>query len=256
MMTEYTAPHPISTTLQAEMPSTYPVSTCQVESIWHDGIMYEHPIFVTNAIYHVFNRGVAKQPLFHDERDYRQFLICLSFYLEASPTEKLSAAKQGHRLDEALAKPVDRPLVEILAYCLMPNHFHLVVRQLQDGGLSTFMRRALNSYTRYYNTRYRRVGTMFQGTFRAVLLESDEQLLHVTRYVHLNAPVAKLVDDPKLYPWSSYLIYLDSRSTRLCDPAMVLEMAGSPAMYESFVKDYLGYAHELALIKDLLIDID
>ncbi len=216
--------------------------------------MYVHPVFVNDSIYHVYNRGVAKQPLFHDEHDYHQFLICLSYYLESTPEGKLSDAKKSHRLEEILSEPVQKPIVEILAYCLMPNHFHLVVRQLADGGISTFMRRSLNSYTRYYNTRYRRVGTMFQGTFRAVFVGSDEQLLHVTRYVHLNAPVAKLTDDPRSYLWSSYQTYVAATSSRLCDPSLVLEIAGGPAVYESFTKDYLGYARDLAIVKDLLLD--
>jgi putative transposase len=146
------------------------------------------------------------------------------------------------------------PLVEIIAYCLMPNHFHLVVRQLVDGGITSFMRRAMNSYTRAYNTRYRRVGTVFQGRFSEVVVESDQQLLHLTRYVHLNPFVAKLVRSPKEYPWSSYQLYLAEGSSRLCRPTDIVTIAGGGTRYQSFVEDYASYAQDLASIKRLLHD--
>lgn len=210
--------------------------------------------FVTGSYYHVFNRGVAKQTLFHNDGDYRRFLETLSFYLEASPINRLSIAKKNPKFDATLLDEPQCSLVEIVAYCLMPNHFHLIVRQMIDNGLSTYTRRAFNSYTRYYNTRYDRVGTAFQGTFQAVLINSDEQLLHVTRYVHLNPFVAKLVDIPVDFPWSSLNAYFRGMDWRLCHPSLVLQLAGSSSAYKEFVHDYAEYAQTLSDLKKHLID--
>ncbi len=216
--------------------------------------MYEHPHFVTGETYHIYNRGVAKQPLFRDESDFLQFLLGLSFYRESKPETSLATAKKLQSVDEQTQGEPDQPLVEILAFCLMPNHFHLLVRQTTNGGISTFMSRVLNSFTRYANTRQQRVGTMFQGTFRAVHITSDEQLLHVSRYIHLNPFVARLVDHTVEYRWSSYSNYLRDQPTRLCHPGFVLELSGGADRYQEFVDDYASYARDFALIKDLVLE--
>lgn len=98
---------------------------------------YEHPAFVTDEYYHVFNRGVAKQQIFHDEHDHLRFLQTLSFYRESKPETKLSLIAP-ERMQTILAEEPVSPLVEILAYCLMPNHFHLLLKQNTDGGISFF----------------------------------------------------------------------------------------------------------------------
>ncbi len=215
--------------------------------------MYEQPNFETGHAYHAYNRGVAKQPLYDDGVDYRLMLEALSFYLDGSPATSLTAARKLDGFQKFLIAPATRPLVEVFAFCLMPNHFHLVLRQLQDGGISTYLRRALNSFTRAYNTRHHRVGTMFQGTFRAVAVESDEQLLHLTRYVHLNPFVARLSDTPS-YPWSSYGSYLSGTKTRFVNPSLPLQLAGGQEAYKDFVIDYADYARSIAEYKKLLID--
>ncbi len=217
-------------------------------------MVYVRPTFVTGGFYHVYNRGVAKQSLFANDSDRNHLLKTLSFYLESEPPKRLSVVSDELLL-ETLNQPVQTPLVEILAYCLMPNHFHLLVRQTADGGVSTFLRRMQNSYTRYYNTKYHRVGTMFQGRFQAVAVTSDAQLLHVSRYIHLNPVVARLTKALKEYEWSSYPQYVQAQSNRFCNPAMILEMAHSPENYKGFVTDYMDYAISLHDYKDLLIDV-
>ncbi len=215
---------------------------------------YIQPSFATGHFYHVYNRGVAKQEIFQDERDYRRLLTTFQFYLESTPENKLSALNQTKEFRGTLAKDPAKPLVEIHAYCLMPNHFHLLLRQQEQGGVSTFMSRSLNSYTRYCNTRRTRVGSMFQGTFRAVHVSSDEQLLHVSRYIHLNPVVARLSRRADEYPWSSHNDVVRGIESRLCRPSLLIQLAGGSQTYQEFCEDYLGYAQELALIKDKLID--
>lgn len=218
--------------------------------------MYQKPSFVTGSYYHLYNRGVAKQPLFHDAQDYRHFLLTLGYYLEDAPAKRLSEVAPVIKAQLLTSEP-DTPLVEIVAYCLMPNHFHILVRQLVDDGITTFMRRALNSYTRSFNTRYDdRVGTIYQGRFSAVAVITDEQLLHLSRYIHLNPVVAGLSNTVEAYAWSSYRTYIGIEApNRLAHPAIVLGMIGNEAdRYRTFVEDQISYAQELELVKHLSLE--
>jgi putative transposase len=216
--------------------------------------MYNRPVFVTGQYYHLYNRGVAKQPLFHDDQDYRHFLLTIAHYQEAEPTHRLSDLPPQERAILFLSE-AGRPIIEMIAFSLMPNHFHLLVRQLIDGGISTFMRRAMNSYTRAYNVRYHRVGTVFQGRFSAVLVTTDEQLLHLVRYIHLNAVVSHICERPEDYRWSSHRQYLTNKTNRLCHPQLLLTMIGGDQhRYQSFVNDQIAYASELELIKHLTLE--
>ncbi|MBI4185822.1 transposase [Candidatus Berkelbacteria bacterium] len=136
----------------------------------------------------------------------------------------------------------------------MPNHFHLLLEEVTEGGISRFLRRSLLSYTRYFNTRHSRVGPLFQGNFRFVLIENNDQFLHVTRYIHLNPYVAKLTDDPESYRWSSYLAYQHNQPNRLCNPLLALELAHSPLDYQEFLVDFASYARDFALIRKHAFD--
>lgn len=215
--------------------------------------MYIKPTFANQNIYHLYNRGVAKQPIFNDERDYQRLLETFGFYLENRPATKLSTI-DPQELKKILKGPASHPIVEILGYCLMPNHFHLLARQLKENGISIFMRCSLDSYTRYYNTRHNRVGPIFQGTFKAVLVETDDQLKHLSRYIHLNPFVDNLVRTPESYKWSSYKYYLLGQTSRICSPDFATNLVGSANEYREFVTDYADYAQSIARIKKSLID--
>src|SRR3989344_6077012 len=138
--------------------------------------------FINNHFYHIYNRGSEKRPIFENQRDYQRFLKTLIYYQIEGPKPRFSKfpSLAITKLDE------NRKLVEILAYCLMPNHFHLLLKQVRDKGITEFLSNLSNSYTKYYNTKYNRVGHLFQSEFKAVIMESNEQLLHVSRYIHLN----------------------------------------------------------------------
>ena len=213
--------------------------------------MYTRPVFVTGQYYHIYNRGVAKQPLFHDSQDYQHFLLTMAHYLESAPTHRFSDLLPRDRAILLLGEPLT-PIVEIVAYCLMPNHFHLLVRQLADGGITQFMQRSMNSYSRAYNTRYLRIGTIFQGRFSAIHVTTDEQLLHLVRYIHLNPVVSHICSRPEDYRWSSHQNYIKNETHRICHPQLVLNMIGG--RYQSFVSDHIAYANELELIKHLSLE--
>jgi len=208
---------------------------------------------ITGNVYHLFNRGVAKQDIFKTPDDCRHFLTTLSFYLEASPTAQLSKT-DPEIIKDMLETPAENPLTSILAYCLMSNHFHLIAKQLVDDGIVSFIRRALDSYTRYFNTKYDRVGTIFQGRYKNVIIENSEQLMHLSRYIHLNPFIGRIVQKPEQYIWSSYQLYLKNKTNRLCDPSMVLELFdSSPQKYQELVDDYSEYARSLADLKSELL---
>lgn len=135
----------------------------------------------------------------------------------------------------------------------MPNHFHLLIKQVEDNGISVFVSKLINSYTKYFNTKYNRVGPLFQGQFKSVLIENDEQLIHLSRYIHLNPLVAHLIMDLKDYRWSSYSEFLNS-TTGFCSKQIVLDFFSSPDGYKQFVDDQAEYAEELEIIKHQLIE--
>lgn len=209
--------------------------------------------FSTGSFYHIINRGITNQNLFNNAWDYKRFILTLNYYIEEKPQQKLSLTTK-EELDKILPNSPKKPLVGIMAYCLMPNHFHLLLKQVTRGGITAFMKNLQNSYTRYYNIKNKRIGTLYQGKFKAVLIEGDEQLLHVSRYIHLNPFAAKIIDRPHQYSWSSYQHYLHNRSNRICAPQLILEMIGSPRKYREFIENYADYARALATIKKQILE--
>lgn len=153
------------------------------------------PCIIANGeYYHVYNRGVAKRSIFLSEKDNAQALLALTYYLYIHPPMKLSRYKElSFRDRNAIFGKLQQKndvLVQLIAFTFMPNHIHVLLRQIAPNGIATYMSQFQNSYTRYFNTIHMRVGPLFQGAFKAVRIESEEQLLHVTRYIHLNPVVA------------------------------------------------------------------
>lgn len=207
--------------------------------------------FVNDQYYHIYNRGTEKRALFEGTTDRRRFLKTLRYYQIAGPKPKFS---NYFKLELFKIDP-SKKIVEILCYCLMPNHFHLLIKQLRDGGITEFLSKVSNSYTKYFNTKYNRVGPLFQGEFKAVLVESDEQLLHLSRYIHLNPLSAFLVKNLDDYEWSSFKEYTGG-AVGLCAKDGILGFFKSPKSYQQFVLDQADYGQTLESIKHQLIDED
>lgn len=216
---------------------------------------------VTGQIYHVINRGSASQPVFLDKKDYGRGLETIFYYqnkeapLRYSFFLRLPSSQKGELLERL--KKERKFLVEIIAYCLMPNHFHLLLKQIQDKGISVFMGNVANSYTRYFNTRHNRTGHLFQGKFKAVRVETEEQLLHLSRYIHLNpytSYLTKNLKDLLSYPYSSLNEYLEPKKEGSCYKAIILENFGEISSYKKFVFDQADYQRRLQEIKHLVIE--
>lgn len=208
---------------------------------------------VSGEFYHIFNRGSEKRDIFTQIRDYKRFQQTLYYYQFIGP--KPSFSKFAKSDLNAFRPNVNQKLVEILCYCSMPNHFHLLVKQLKDRGISTFVSQFANSYTKYFNTKYRRVGPLLQGAFKAVRIETDEQLVHVSRYIHLNPVVSGLVKKPEEYQWSSYLEYI-TQNPFFCSINEVMSLFSSPQKYQEFVEAQIDYGITLEILKHRTIDIN
>jgi len=153
--------------------------------------------FIQGGFYHIFNRGNRKQNIFLTEKDYKRY------------TDKLNEYRQKHN-------------ISILSYCLMPNHVHMLVRQNGPGPVSTFIQRLHTAYSMYFNKKYEQVGHVFQNRFKAKIINRDEYLMHLSRYIHLNPQ--KLVTKLPSYKWSSYHSYLEEKRDDFVDTKFILSM--------------------------------
>ncbi len=178
------------------------------------------------ALYHVTARGNNREPIFLDERDYRQYLRLLRQYK-------------------------DRFQFTLHAYALMPNHVHLILEPAVETTVSRVMQCLTIAYTKWFNRRYRRVGHVFQGRFHSKLIDKETYLLVASRYVHLNPVRANLVRQPADYPWSSYRAYHDPAQDplRLTDTVAVLGLVSPGAQrprdaYREFVEAPFGIRYQ------------
>lgn len=214
-------------------------------------------VLANGEYYHLFNRGVERRPVFTNRHEFSRAMDLVNFYHFDKPTLRYSkylALDEGRRRN-FLASLKDKA-VEIIAFCLMGNHFHFLIRQVKEGGSSKFMANFMNSYTKYFNTKYQRVGHLFQGAFKAVHVETDEQLLHLSRYIHLN-PITSFKVKPqelKDYQWSSYPSYIENSDVKFVNKDIVMSFFKKSFKYEEFVLDQAGYAKKLKTIEHQTID--
>ncbi len=218
---------------------------------------------VQGEIYHVYNRGIDRRPTFTDKREKQRALEVMSFYRFANLPIKLSrflvlAPEKQFEINQILRDSSDN-LVEIFAFCIMPNHFHFLLKQTSPNGISKFMANFQNSYTRYFNTKHERVGALFLTQFKAVRIEDEEQLLHTCRYIHLNPSTSYIVKDYislRNYQWSSLGEYLGdiSGSNIFCSKEIILSHFNTVKAFEKFHKDQLDYQRSLDKIKHLILE--
>ncbi|TSC92255.1 MAG: hypothetical protein CEN92_51 [Candidatus Berkelbacteria bacterium Licking1014_96] len=209
--------------------------------------------FVNGNYYHLYNRGVAKQNIFRCRRDYQSLLNRFAYYLDSKVKPPISRLTRKE-LEKELSTQVKSPLIKIIQYCLMPNHFHLFIQQLEDNGIDLFIRIALDSYSRYFNTKHERVGPVFQGKFKSVEVEDNDQCMHLSRYIHLNPCVANIANKPEDYEWSSYQSFSQKNKSRVCNPKLILDYFKSSKDYQNFVNDYRDYMISLESVGDLILD--
>lgn len=194
---------------------------------------------VPDSYYHIYARGASRQPIFLDDQDYRVFLSLLERYL--SP----------HEIRDGAGMPYDKLAddISLLCYCLMRNHFHLLVYQAHEHAMTRLMRGVMTSYSRYFNKKYQRSGSVFESRYKASRISSDEYLLHISRYIHLNPK------EWQSYPHSSLAYYVSGGHTPdWLQPARIQELFGDAAAYEEFLADYEAVKDSLKRVKHELAD--
>lgn len=214
-------------------------------------------VFANGEYFHLFNRGVERRLVFTNKREFLRAVDLANFYrFDKLPLRYSKFLALGEEQKLNFLARLNEKTVELTAFCLMGNHFHFLVKQLKDNGVSKFMANFTNSYTKYFNTKYQRVGPLFQGAFKAVHIESDEQLVHLSRYIHLN-PVSGFKVKPeelKDYSWSSYPSYIGEADVNFVDKEPVMNFFKKPVKYQEFVLDQADYAKRLKAIEHLVIE--
>jgi putative transposase len=185
--------------------------------------MYRNLTFSFEEFYHIYNRGTEKRIIFLDDYDHSRFTLLLYLCNSTDRVDLGDLLRQGLSLSEIFREERTDTLVEIGAWCLMPNHFHILIKEKAENGISMFMKKLLTSYSMYFNKKYHRTGSLFQGPFKAKHLDYDQYLKYQFTYIHLN-PIAiidsgwkeKYIQDKKKannfiknYKYSSYLDYSD-----------------------------------------------
>jgi len=206
--------------------------------------------------YHVYSRSIAGYRIFNDHSDYERMNELINLYNHADFNYKYSTYSNltlPTQIDILTGLSQSQKLLtENIAFCLMPTHFHLLLKQKESNGISKFIGRVLNGYSRYFNARYCRQGPLWSGRFKSVLVTSDEQLLHLTRYLHLNPTSAGLVEKPEQWKYSSYEKYINEEKDGILQHEELFAIP--PKQYKKFVMNRKDYQKELSKIKSLVIE--
>jgi len=190
-------------------------------------------IDIEDAYYHIYARGNSKQQLFFSAYDYSVFLNLLKRYLSPEPIKDNSGREYPHLRND----------LELLAYCIMPNHFHLLIYQINAGAMACLMRGIMTSFSRYFNAGHAKSGPVFESRYKASMITAESYLEHISRYIHLN---------PKgwrQYPYSSIHSYVGERREPWLKPDKIVAMFESSREYLSFVEDYEDHKKMLDSIK-------
>jgi REP element-mobilizing transposase RayT len=192
--------------------------------------------------YHIFNRGNAKQNIFLDTQDYQFFLLRLDQNLYPDKDKRIFRSS-----------PLPENAFSLINFCLMPNHYHLLIKQNKEIPVSKLISRICTSYSKYFNKKYERVGHVFQDQFKQVNVDNNDYLLWLSAYIHQNPSVAGLIKNPADYKWSSFKLMGDSKSL-IKDYEIILEQFKNLNDYHKFVNSSFNLIKEKKEIEHLLLD--
>ncbi|MBI4973267.1 transposase [Candidatus Roizmanbacteria bacterium] len=210
------------------------------------------PKLVNGEIYHICNKSIANFGIFKNEHNCKRFLKAVDFYNNIFVWSSLSqAVKRKKYVSSNLMALKNDGLIKILSYCIVPDHYHLLFKVQKEYPISKYINDIENSYTRYFNVKYNRKGPLWQSRYRCVLIKSDEQLLHTSRYIHLNPSTGGLVEQPEDWIYSSYRDLIFNPDI-LQDLKEISIRDGET--YRRFVEDNLDYQKNLKRIKNLILD--
>lgn len=217
--------------------------------------MSRNIIFSEGEYYHVYNRGTEKRNIYTNKSDRDRFLALLYLANGSSPIH--ISNHQGSTLMSLLSIDRENTLVDIVAYCLMPNHFHLILKEKEENGISRFMQKMTTGYTMYFNKRHDRSGNLFQGKFKAKHIDNDEYFKYLISYIHLN-PI-KIIDPKWMedgiknkdtsekyldnFPYSSYLDYIgfNRMENKIINNKALPDYFEMPKDFKANVTEWLSY---------------
>jgi len=216
---------------------------------------YRRVPLATTEIYHVFTKSIAGFKIFNSDKAFQRMKEAMVFYSAEDTPCKLSLFLERDRTHSNAGLELGtKRIVRIIAYCFMPTHIHLLLQQLEDNGISRYINLILKSYAKYFNITHNRKGPLWEGRFKNVLVDTDEQLLHLTRYIHLNPVTAGIVDKPEEWLYSSYREYIDmvDKKKCICKYKDIVDI--TPGSYKKFAEDRISYQRELERIKHLVLE--
>lgn len=237
---------------------------------------YRKEKFANGEIYHIMLRGLDDNLIFKDMNDYYRGVFSIYEFNNAKPTE-IRKRRQARRKEkkkssgDPLSAVIDKrdKFVDVLCFCFMPNHIHLLVKQLKDEGITKFMRKVGAGYGRYFNTKYKRKGYVFQNRFRSVYIGDDNQFRIIFNYIHSNPvsliergwkengvkepdKVVKFLED---YKWSSYKDYLgENNFPSVTEREFMSDFVGGLEGCKIAIKDWMEYKKALSQSMDLLLE--
>jgi len=198
--------------------------------------------FVNNEYYHIYNRGIDKREIFNESQDLNRFLQSMIEFNTIDPIG--SIFENSFRKEKSLGSLTskrDKPLIDIVCFCINPNHFHFILTPIVDKGIEKFMHRLGTGYTKFFNGKYLRSGALFQGTFKSIHINSNEYLLHVSAYINLNSRVHKLRNEaPKFFNRSSWEEYTSENYNGFCKKDIVLDQFNNVSEYKKFAESSLN----------------
>lgn len=214
----------------------------------------KRPIFSNEGIYHVYNRGVEKRNVFLRENDYLRFIVNLYEFNNTVAADNFGRKLTRDLIEVRLQSERKELLVEILAFVLMPNHYHLMIRQRVENGVTEFMRKLGTGYTNYFNLKYDRVGPLFQGKFKAITLEREAHFAYLPHYIHSNplelimpkwrekgiTDKKKVINFLSSYRWSSLLDYSGIKNfPSVTEHEFLVECIGAPSDFLSITSEWI-----------------
>ncbi len=200
---------------------------------------------IKNTYYHVYNRGVLKQIIFLQKTDYIRFLFLLIYNQSPTQLDQTNRYVTKFLKTNSFSVPLEKQqeivstsYVKILNFCIMPNHFHIALQTTQDGGLSKYMHRVCNAYGKYFNLKYEKSGHVFQGQYRARIIDDENDLTYLSAYIHLNPrEIPGWKNKETDYPWSSFQDYTNNRWGDLLHTTDILDRFSSKHLsYTDYVK--------------------
>ena len=208
-------------------------------------------VFSTGEIFHICNKSIANYLIFRNEKLLKRFFITINYYNNNQLKISLSRALREKLYLNAILSRRPENIVHIIAYCIMPDHYHLLLKINDEETFSKYINNLESSYTRYYNKLNARKGPLWQSRFKAVRIPDNETLLHVHRYIHLNPTTAGIVNRPENWKWSSYYSYINDNEVLTNNKEVSIQ---SIKQYKKFVENQINYQRTIKGIRRKLLD--